>query len=116
MNDATWIEPVAQQRIDNLERLSEKGFWNNLGVKNGFHQALENVLPDIWKPDMKTKSKSSLLPMIRVHLDTVNKVANKKASNTLSDVDVTNLSRHKVLEIFIKVDDTIVLEEKPSTI
>eukprot|EP00978_Attheya_sp_CCMP212_P020026 scaffold56843_cov32-Attheya_sp.AAC.1 len=112
MNDTTWVEPAVQQMIDDLEQLSEKGFWNNLGVKNGVHQALENVLPAIWKPDMKTKSKTSLLPMIRVHLDTVNKVANKKAPNTISDADMmTYLSRHKVLELFIQVDATIVCQE-----
>eukprot|EP00978_Attheya_sp_CCMP212_P036688 scaffold168210_cov31-Attheya_sp.AAC.1 len=111
MNDTTWVEPAVHQMIDDLEQLSEKGFWNNLGVKNGFHQALKNVLPAIWKPDMKTKSKTSLLPMIRVHLDTVNKVANKKAPNTISDADMTYLSRHKVLELFIQVDATMVCHE-----
>jgi len=61
---------------------------------------------------MASKTKTSLLPIIKAHLDLVIAIADKKVENTLSCDNVSLLSHDKILELFVQVDSSLYLKCK----
>ena len=110
-NDISWRAPDDQMRIKDLERLAAPGFWGDLRVKDGFHQAVKDVLPFIWKDSMKNETKSGILPKIKKHLRDVHAIASKKQKNDICLVNVDNMDRLAILELFVKVDKTTCLAD-----
>jgi len=110
--DETWLDQDTLQRRSNIERLSSKGYWERLCVKDGFHNELKLVLPNCWNDGMKVQSKRSILPKVRQHLDLVHSIAKKKSDNTVSNVDVSHLDFHNTLELFVRVDSSPMLKLK----
>jgi hypothetical protein len=112
-NDSTWENPAKVLRTQDLERLASKKFWKELKVKDGFKDILKVVLPNFWKDSMAEEKvkKTKLMLEIGTHLQLVNDVANKRVHNSLSEVDISTMTRSDILSLFVKQDATTCLSD-----
>jgi hypothetical protein len=98
-NDSTWESPAKVLRTQDLERLASKKFWRELKVKDGFKDILKVVLPNVWQDSMAEEKvkKTKLMPVIGTHLQLVSDIAHKKVDNTISEVDISDMTRSEIL-------------------
>jgi len=112
-NDETWVDQATQQRKADLDKLGSKGYWDRLTVhEDGFHEEFKQVLPYALKDTMAGQTKTSLLPIIKDHLDLVFSIANKEQPNTISNTDVSHLAHDNTLELFVDIDSSPYLKLK----
>ena len=112
-NAATWenISPEERQRRSDLEKLSNKSFWEKLKVKDGFKTMMKDVLPMVWDESCERKSKKALCTnVIAPFLVKVNAIADKKMSNVLDDRNLEGLDRADILAHFVLYKKTMYLE------
>jgi hypothetical protein len=81
-------------------------------VKDGFKDILKVVLPSFWQDSMAEEKvkKTKLMPVIGTHLQLVSDIAYKKVDNTLSEVDISYMTRSEIL-VFVKQDATTCLSD-----
>ena len=93
-------EEIKRQKLDQLQAAADAGY----------EKMMKNSLDDIQKPPYKTKTNIKKL-LLSPHIKLIKEIAKGNKPNTITDHDVSGMSKHERLKLFVHADKSLKRQE-----